>query len=258
VYELFNPAPLLQPYIEQYWLLRSSGQPATLEERIFVDAQADIMFNFGAAYVRRNLLGSTDSMTVAHLDAQRDYPIAIAQQGLIDLVGVRFRPGGLAAFVRLPLHETSNLTIDLSTVFGGASADLEAHLYDARDSLARVKLLDLFFLQRLMPPDALPIARYIADRIIAVHGTARITTLSHDVGYSIRTVDRLFRQVFGISPKVYARVVRFQRALALLGAHSTLPLIEIALRCGYYDQAHFTREFVEFAGDTPFAYRLLM
>jgi AraC-like DNA-binding protein len=258
MYEHYAPAPLLQPYIEQYWFLRSARQSMVLEERIFVDARADIMFNFGVAYERQNLLGMSDLMTVAHIDAQREYPIAIAQQGVIDLVGVRFRPGGLAAFVRLPLHEASNLTIDLQTIFGGAAGVLEALMYESQDPRERVALLDLFFLQRLMPPDILPMVRFIADRIVASNGTARIATLSQDVGYSIRTVDRLFGQIFGVSPKVYARIVRFQRALGMLGAQPSMPLIDVALLCGYYDQAHFSREFAAFAGDTPFAYRALL
>ncbi|MDX2138053.1 MAG: helix-turn-helix domain-containing protein [Chloroflexota bacterium] len=256
MYEHYTPAPLLQPYIDQYWFLRSAGQLTSLQEQIFVDAQADIMFNFGVAYARQNLLGGTSAMTTAHLDAQREYPIAIAQAGVIDLIGIRFRAGGLAAFIRLPLHEASNLTIDLQAIFGGAAGVLEARMYESQDPRERVALLDLFFLQRLAPPPALTTAHYVAERIVSSNGSERIATISDDVGYSIRTVDRLFGQIFGVSPKVYARIVRFQRALGMLGAQPSMPLIDIALLCGYYDQAHFSREFAEFAGDTPLAFRL--
>jgi AraC-like DNA-binding protein len=86
----------------------------------------------------------------------------------------------------------------------------------------------------------------------------RISAVSREVGYSIRTLDRLFKAVFGYSPKFHARIARFQRALACVGTPGDATLANIAAECGYYDQAHFTHEFNLFTGSSPAAYRTLI
>jgi AraC-like DNA-binding protein len=255
MYRLYSPAPPLLPYIEQYWALRSTAV-TDLNEEIFVDGRADILFNFGVGYARRNLLGIAQTLVETHLDAQRTYPVAIAQAGVIDLIGVRFRAGGLAAFTPIPMDQTSDLTIDLAAIWGDAPRTLEAQLYDCPHDAARVALLDAFFLRRLAPTSNDKLLRYVAERIDAL-AQPRIAALSDEVGYSIRTLDRLFKARFGYSPKFYARVTRFQRALAAVMS-SGVGFAEIAAACGYYDQAHFTHDFSRFAGSTPAVYRALV
>lgn len=256
MYELHAPLPPLQPYINNYWMLRSPpGQPMALEERIFVDAHADLMFVLGASYERSSTDGRAQTMRATHLDAQRNYPVLIAQQGVIDLVGVRFRPGGLAALLQVPINEISNLTIDMPSAFGHDASDLESQLAEAKTNLDRTALLDSFFCKRLAPADSQVIALYMAQTIEAAKGNIRVADISAQFGYSIRSVDRLFQQVIGFSPKAYARIARFQRALVMVSAPTAMPLIEIALMCGYYDQSHFTRDFTDFSGTTPQRYR---
>ena len=60
-----------------------------------------------------------------------------------------------------------------------------------------------------------------------------------------------FREQLGVPPKTMARILRFQKAVRLLGTSTQLRWAEIALRCGYYDQAHFNRDFRDFAGASP-------
>src|SRR5688572_32851803 len=100
MYQFALPALPLQPYIESYWFIRADeGGSLTLNESIFVDGRADILFNFGVAYERSDLTGSTGAtLPFSNVDAPREYPVAIAQHGSVDLIGIRFRAGGLAAF----------------------------------------------------------------------------------------------------------------------------------------------------------------
>jgi AraC-like DNA-binding protein len=259
LYHLFLPAKPLQPFIASYWAFRSpTGQPATLVENIFVDGQADLLFNFGCAYTRRHLdsSGKSDLLPASNLDGQRDYPVGIVQEGEIDLVAVRFQPGGLAAFLPMPSFELSNETYDPKRVLGQAAGELENRLYDASaDRAAQVRLLDAYFLRCLSIHAPFQFALYLARTIEATHGNLSIQDLSREVGYSIRTVDRLFRESFGLSPKFYARIARFQRVLKLLSVDTGVTLTEVALACCYYDQSHLNKEFLAFAGQRPDQYR---
>src|SRR6185369_8241995 len=152
MYQIFLPAQALQPYIQVYWMARSlPGQSESIRENVFVDGRADIIFNFGSPYERRylNQPDTADSMHFSNLDGQREYPVAIVQDGVIDLVGVRFQPGGLSAILPLAPDELSNQTIEIKLAFGAAATELENRLFDAPDAAYRVSLLDAFFLSRL-------------------------------------------------------------------------------------------------------------
>lgn len=258
MYLLYYPDFRLQPYIESYWMLRLNSRiDSPLAETIVVDGKADILFNFGTAYRRRSFNRSIDDeVQKANLDGQRDYPVFIHQIGTIHLVGVRFRPGGLSVFMRHPVHQLHNQVIQVDDSLGAEACELEARLFDASsDTVRQSRLLDQFFLARLNPPPLFAIAQSMARHIEHRSASLRIHTLSSEFGYSIRTVDRLFRQVYGVTPKLYARIARFQRAFEQIPATAPGRLADLALQLGYFDQAHFAREFAQFAGLTPNQYR---
>jgi transcriptional regulator GlxA family with amidase domain len=118
-------------------------------------------------------------------------------------------------------------------------------------------LLNDFFLRRLAVSAPYEFACYIAQTIESSLGLIRMAQVSGEVGYSIRSVDRTFRQCFGVSPKFYARIIRFQQVIKLLSG-SSADLTDIAMACGYYDQSHLAREFTDFAGQSPSAYRAVL
>src|SRR5262249_32611765 len=82
-------------------------------------------------------------------------------------------------------------------------------------------------------------------------GRAEIGALASDLGYSRRRLSARFSEEFGVPPKTFARILRFERAAALLSRDDGTRFAEIAQDCGYYDQAHLNRDFREFAGTPP-------
>lgn len=257
MYHFHLPSLPLQPFIESYWFARApAGQTMKLDESVFVDGKADMLFNFGVGYQRQYLdsSGYSETLTISNLDAQRNYPLTIHQQGSIDLVGIRFRAGGLSAFLPIPLNELTNLTVEIKQVFGAEIHELEGRLFEAaRQPQEQARLLDTFFLRHLRQTSDL--ARCVASRIEQCGGQVNLRQLSYEVGYSIRSVDRFFRQSYGFPPKFYARMIRFQRVLSLLSHNPQITLSDVALACGYYDQPHFTHEFTQFTSEKPEAYR---
>lgn len=259
MYRLFSPHPALSVYIDNYWILQALASPHhSLQEAIFVDGKADILFNFGVPYQRQTANHSPQEITRSNVDGQRLSPVMIQQIGAIDLIGVRFKIGGLAAFVRVPIHQLSNTVEPTETVFGRVMDELEQQLYDCRaDVRAQVGLLDAFFLRQMHVENAHQIAGAIALDL-AQQTSRSIQDISHAYGYSIRTIDRFFQQTVGISPKTYSRISRLQQGLRRLSANPHANLTEIALALGYHDQAHFTKDFKAFTGHTPATYRVLL
>ncbi len=255
MYRLSQPAAPLAAYIENYWFVAGSAQaPLDLTVDVFVDARADLIFNFGDPYTRTRLGDRPRSHQDSSLDAQRIHPIKISQKGAVHVEGVRFHPAGLSPFVTAPVHTWNNRVVPIAEVFGTSILALEHELRAAgADIDAKTQLLDRHFLERLrITPGQQTLSRLKA-RIESADGLIRIDDLCDFGGISIRQLDRLFRDHLGFSPKTFSRIVRFQNALELLKEDPGCTLADVAARCGYYDQPHFVREFKTYAGVVPSA-----
>lgn len=258
MYEIRLPAPPLRPFIECYWFLNATMRPQDcLEELIFTDARADIVFTFGTPYlrIRADKHGHVQSMRASNVDAQRRYPVHIQQRGKVRLIGVRFRPGGLSPFVRVPVNELSGYTLGLSEALGSEGVELEQRLFDvAGQTQVQAALLDQFFLARIAVP---PAHRRVVSWLKAIerkNGLMSILELSRTAGLSVRSVDRLFQQVIGLPPKFVARTVRFQHVLDHLIKHPTARWDDIVVTHGYFDQSHFNRDLKSLTGVEPKVY----
>lgn len=243
--------PVLRSHIDNYWcLILDQFGPPEFREQIFADGQADIIFNFGVSYQRNGI--DNQMVQETNLDAQRAYPVLISQTGSIHLIGVRFRRGALRTFLgNRPLQELTGAVINLGDIFGADGRVLENRLFDLKRNFnTQVDVLDAFFLKRYRPTAQENILNEIGTKLIS----QPIYQVSRETGYSERTLHRQITQQTGFSPNLYARILRFQRALFLL-SKPNLTLSGIAHQCGYYDQAHFSKDFKEFAGISPSNFR---
>lgn len=259
MYHVGIPHPLLQPYIKVYWSLdiwATAAQPYSI--RVVVEGVADMIFDFGAIHDSTDLRDGTlmGRRNHSYIDAQRDYPMGIHLPGHLDLVAVQFRAGGMAAFAPLPMYEATNQALDIGWLWGEAVHTLEGKLYEAKSNpMNQWKLLDAFFLKQLNIPSQWQTARFVAQRLEEQRGVAAISSIAREMGFSVRTIDRYFRAIYGYGPKWYGRLLRFHRALQWLERSPTHALADIAVACGFYDQPHLTREFSDLAAISPYAYR---
>lgn len=169
-----------------------------------------------------------------------------AQRGVqIDLSAV-----GAHLLFRVPMHEFAGRIVALDELFGARGPLLREAVEYAGGWEERFAVLDAFFLARL--DDALspvPSVTRALGLLRAAGGALRVEALAAELGCSRRYLDGGFREQVGVSPKLLARILRFQRAVGLMGTGPGWS--EIALTCGYYDQAHMIRDFNQFAGASP-------
>ena len=256
MYRLHLPAEPLRPYIENYWSVdHEPGEDVDLRVEVFVDARADLIFNFDAPYRREVIGGASDVLSDSNLDAQRLVPIRILQHGPVRIVGVRFHLGGLAPFTRGRLDIWSGQTPAPELVFGDGSLELETALRSASGIESSAQLLDEFFLERLQLDDAQETFERTLASLVARHGRTPVSELAAVAGSSPRQVERIFARGLGFPPKTVGRVLRFQHALRRLMADPGVSLGEVAADAGFYDQAHFIRDFRVFSGGVPRGYR---
>ena len=256
MYQLRRPAEALRPYVEHYWFVTSSAEePVDLRVDVFVDARADLIFNFGAPYARTVIGGARRTIARSNLDAQRLVPIRIEQRGLVRTTGVRFHLGGLAPFASIALREVTGQTPAPEQVLGSGVRALEASLEAEHDPDRQAAALDTFFLEALAPAPRLEGFARALGCAVEARGGASVEDMASAAGVSSRHLDRIFARHLGVPPKTLGTVLRFQRALASLMREPEGTLADVAASAGYFDQAHFIKDFKRMTGGVPRGYR---
>ncbi|MEU3409532.1 AraC family transcriptional regulator [Streptomyces sp. NPDC006670] len=168
-----------------------------------------------------------------------------------EVIRVEFTPLGAYRLLALPMRELTNQVVDLDDVLGPEAGVLVERLAAARGWAARFDLLDAVLLARLgRGPEPAPEVEHAWRLLAGADGAVPIARLADEVGWSRGYLVRRFTEQVGLTPKTSARVLRFRRAAQLL-AGGPVDLARLAAGCGFYDQAHLTREFRALAGLTP-------
>jgi AraC-like DNA-binding protein len=167
-------------------------------------------------------------------------------------VEVALSPLGAYRLLGLPMHRLRDQLIDMNDVLGREVARLGEMVREQPTWPRRFGVLDRFLLDRL---DTGPvIAREVAfawDRLIATGGTLTIGDLQREIGWSHKHLIRRFTEQVGVTPKLAARMIRFEGVLDRMRREPRPDWARLAVETGYADQAHLIRDFGEFAGTTP-------
>jgi AraC-like DNA-binding protein len=150
------------------------------------------------------------------------------------------------------MNELTNRVVGLEDLFGRDGRELPERLANEPDWVQRFELLDSVFIRAASDgpePDAE--VAYAWRQLCRTRGTAIIGEILTEIGWSRGRLATRFRGQVGLTPKAAARVLRFEGAVELLAEPGHRSLASIASACGYYDQAHFNRDFLAFAGCSP-------
>jgi AraC-like DNA-binding protein len=199
----------------------------------------------GARFPGGFVAGLGDSATVTEHDG--------VQRGIqIDLT-----PVGARALFGVPMDELAGAVVPLPDLLPRAWRTLAERLERLRGWDARFDVLERILaksLERMTPRSALVVTHACA-RLQAEGGNVEMRALARELGYSEKQVVRLFRDQVGLTPKVFAKLVRFDRLVKRLREGRGGSWSELAVQLGYYDQAHLVRDVRRFAGATPTATR---
>jgi AraC-like DNA-binding protein len=255
LYEVFEPPAELAPYVRFFWALEgevSSGERYV--HRSLADGCVEMVFHYRSAFDEITSTGSVETSPLASIQAQSTRYRRFVTQECFGIFGAYLYPFAIPRLFTFPAYEFTNITPDLESVFGNEGRLLGEQVCSASDNSARIGIVSDFFRSRLRKTkaDIHPVFHSI-HQVLRSKGLAEIDTLASDQGLSRRQFERRFKELAGLTPKLYSRVVRFQAATEqkVLG---TKDLTEIAYSCGYYDQSHFINDFREFSGYTPKEY----
>jgi AraC-like DNA-binding protein len=250
-----EPDPRLRGLVAAYEdYVEECPGPPVLRQQVPTSV-VPLILNFGAAWHVGTDVGDHrryDSF-VAGLGEQSSF---VAATGAAHCVQVDLTPLGAFSLLGARMDELANEVVSLDEVLGDAP-HLRERLVDAGSARDRFELLDAIFLRRMQrahPPDEDVTWAWGALR--RTHGRAPIGWICDRIGRSRRHLAMRFREQIGLPPKTVGRVLRFERAVSLLRRGDALA--DVAFECGYYDQAHLSRDFRAFAGKPPAAFARLL
>jgi AraC-like DNA-binding protein len=251
------PRPPLSGLVESFWLYDGYAPPHAME-RVLPSGTIEIVINLRGEALRVHDAGA-DGRCESYRGPvvcgaySEHFAIDTAQQAAI--LGIHFKPGGLYPILGPVVGELGEVHVPLDSLCGAPADELWDRLLEAKTPETRFLILEQFLLARLArsiaPHPAVAVALDEFQRMPQARTVAEMTAL---VGLSPRRFAELFRREVGLTPKTYCRVRRFQEVLHLVERSSSVDWTGLALACGYYDQAHFNRDFRAFSGITPTAY----
>ncbi len=249
----YIPRPPLSSFVKVFWYWDGYIQPHA-QERLLPDGSMTIAFSLGGDRVRRYdaAYGSMPSQVIC--GARSTYMVTDTAD-MVTTLGIQFKPGGAFPFLGLPACELDDQCVALEDLFGESARSLRYRLLEAATPKEKFAAAEQWLYARLAKPlERHPAVEFATAQLL--HGSlgAPLSRLLDRIGYSQRHFNQLFADEVGLTPKRFLRVRRFQRVISLIPGGKSVGWAELALRCGYYDQAHFVHDFRSFSGLTPSAY----
>jgi AraC-like DNA-binding protein len=206
----------------------------------------------------RAQIGSTNGLMLCGAHSQG---FIINNDSKISMMGVHFKPGGSAPFFKLPAEELQNQQISLDDIWHTHATELRdspkerlrQRLLAAPTWAARFLVLEKFMLMVMQPPDPYNAVDFALREFVS-YPTIRVSEVTDKIGFSARYFNQLFRDRVGLTPKLFCRVRRLQQALDIVSGKDRVDWADVAITCGYFDQAHFIHDFRMFANCTPTEY----
>jgi AraC-like DNA-binding protein len=259
-YWRIDPHPRLRPGIVCYFVAlppaEASRDKSWREELLLPDGYSELVFSLSAQFERWPV-GESDkrsTMRSSYIIGGRSHSVLTRNLGDLTIIGVKLDSRVLRRLIATPLSEFRDATLSLEELHQQPLLDLEDALANALSIERLAELMNDFFLARMnifQGSDAL--VSELLRRIHEVHGGLSIMQWIHEQDIDSRHFERRFCACMGMTPKRYARIVRFKHSYyRLLCGEGGRGAVGLHLD-EYYDQSHFHRDFKYFLGATPSA-----
>lgn len=249
----FAPHPALLEYVDSVFVLTIDFATSGLSPIYpFVPSHNRFLCFYLADQVRvQKQGGAFEQRARAIIIGPQLAPVTLDLGCYHQTVVATLKPAGLHRLLGIPLADIVDCDYDARLLLGPEIEELLDRLHQGCTAAAQNDTLQRYLLAKLpqLRP-ALAFDEVMRDQIRA-GGQLSVEELANRACLSTRQFERLAHQRLGLPPKLYARLIRFSHAYRYKEAHPAAAWSDITYRCGYFDQAHFIRDFKHFAGLTP-------
>jgi AraC-like DNA-binding protein len=248
-----RPAPALRSFIRYYYGARDRLPERQVLQPVPARSPQIVEFMFGDLYRVRHLSKDDERAVypVALVGAQTYPRSELTLHGTVDAFTMTFQPGGLQALFSLPANQLTDADCDGADAAGRTLRELHERLGAVHAFADRVRVADQYLIAKRPDFESASGLVRAARHILQSDGCARVADLAGKCGLGVRQFERRFRQDVGVSPKLYARIVRFESALRRKAQQPASNWTGIAHALGYHDQMHMVHDFNSLAGDSP-------
>ena len=246
------PHPVLHAFVRTLWYCRAPQLPRH-RQRVFPDGSMQIILNLSRSYLTDCGTDGTANTRLSRaivVGARTRYQV-VDTLDMEDLAGILFQPGGFSVLFRERANLFSHRFVALDDVWPDMSlADRLAEVQTPDEKLSILEmLLTQLLRERTRRTTLVEHAIHLFRR-----GPISVGQCARSVGVSDRRLSQVFREEVGMSPKMWCRIHRFQTAMRALHKGADVRWAELAVDCGYCDQAHFANDFRAFSGVDPTTY----
>jgi AraC-like DNA-binding protein len=251
-YHEYRPHGSLEDTVKCFWI-HEGTYPSETPQDIAPDGCVELIFNFGSPY----LLRTTDPPTAlppAIIVGFQNKTIPLLLHGTLRVVAARLFAWGALALLQDNVVMLTNSVTAVGAHWNAVTERLQSEVMEGKYEQAATTLQDFQIQQTLVRMYDLKLIQTAAKLLHHTKGEYRISELAEYCNVSVRQLERGFQHVIGTSPKNFARTLRFQETQRRLMFDPDADLTELAQDCGYFDQAHFIKDFKAFTGKTPTEY----
>ena len=251
-YHEYNPHQVLADTVKCFWI-HEGTYPSEESQDITPDGCVELIFNFGDPYRLQTATAPTSLPPAIVVGFQnRNMPVLL--HGTVKVVAARLFAWGALALLRDNVDSLTNTVMALGAHWDALVNRLRSQVTRGDYEQAATTLEEFLIQQALVQTYDLKLIQTAAKLLHRTKGQYRIAELADYCQVSVRQLQRGFQRVIGTSPKVFARILRFHEAQRHLMFDPDADLTGLAYECGYFDQAHFIKDFKAFVGKTPSEY----
>ncbi|WP_019640737.1 helix-turn-helix domain-containing protein [Paenibacillus fonticola] len=232
------PSKDLQFFIQHYWLVDWDlrGQPSYSQE-VLQHPGVNVVFQRGHSYIRG-------------IESRRSVNVL---QGEGQIVGILFRPGAFHCYFQAPVATLTDKVVNISDYFTLDVNTFEEELFSLNNKEEKIIIVEQLLRKSMPEPDkTVDLLNGVVDEIVYNAGITKVEQLVDQFSITKRTLQRWFNQYIGVSPKWVIRRYRMHEAIELI--ERGVDLTQLAMDLGYFDQAHFSKDFKAAVGKSPKQY----
>jgi AraC-like DNA-binding protein len=247
-----KPSVSLARFIKHYWILEADDSEGEVCERVIPTGNIEWMFHYKNTFVVKNpeqVVAQPRSLVSGISSNYSD----IATRGESGVIAVTFYPHGASHFLNFPLSEIEDTSVDLRNIYNARVKEVEERICEANSLTERIILIERLLLEcfKPIPGNDLLLIQKAVEIINRSKGQINASELSKKLLYTNKSLERKFSTLLGKTPKQFIRIVRFQGIIQTFYNPQNKRLTQFAYDNGYFDQAHFIKDFKSLSGYTP-------
>jgi AraC-like DNA-binding protein len=238
-----KPGAPLSECVDFFWI-HDRYLPPQMRERLLPTGTMELVFRL-----------DDDGRAASAVSGPRSEFAVLETSRPFSAIGVHFKPGGGFPFFGIPGSGLHNSAVPLDAVWSRSASSIRDRLWEATTPAERFRVLERALLDRVQGRlNRHPGVRYALSAFDQSNGACAVNDVVDRLGLSPRRFIDVFRCEVGMSPKMFCRIRRFNEALTRIGQRPDVDWLDVALSCGYFDQAHFNHDFRAFSGINPSTY----